>query len=311
MNKTEKYPLWPSLAYDEWKDTLDAMHMKMQVAGKIKLSLTPFVNQWWNAAFYISATGINSGPISYKDIIFELNFDLINHNLLIQTSRGEIKTISLSGCSVAEYYRDIMDTLDSIGITVSINKLPSEVPDPVPCDIDKRSVYQKEYVHNWWVILARSAKVFELFRSEFRGKSSPVHFFWGSFDLSLSRFCGKLCRPPENSGVIMRYSENEENMSFGFWAGNKNYPHPAYYSYIYPAPKEITDIKFSGNDFKYDPSQGLFLLDYNDARRSGSPEKSILDFLQTTYSKSASIAGWDTESLKQDLPQHLQGKLTV
>src|SRR5260221_3140381 len=266
MKNKKNEILWPELNYGSWQETLDALHMKMQVVGKAKLALCPFLNHWWNVALYISATGINSGPIPYKNIIFELNFDFIRHNLNILTSDDQHKTISLFSCSVAEFYRELMDALHSMDISVKINKIPSEVPNPVPCDIDERTSYDKDYVNKWWNILLQSYKDFERFHSDFRGKASPIHFFWGSFDLCGSRFSGSLCAPPEHSGRIMKFSENEENFTFGFWAGNKNYPKPAFYAYIYPAPKGIEQSGIRPQMAAYDSKQGLFILNYDDVR---------------------------------------------
>jgi len=220
------------LPYGEWKDTLEALHMKMQVVGKVKLALCPFLNHWWNVAFRVSSSGLNTGLIPYEDIVFEIYFDFINHNVYIHTSDNQLKVIPLVPSSVAKFYSDLMHSLNSMGIHVNINRIPSEVPEPVPCDIDERASYDRENVFNWWKILTGCSIIFEKFRSDFRGKASPVHFFWGSFDLCLSRFNGKMCTPPETSGRIMLFSENEENITFGFWAGNKNYPKPAFYSYI-------------------------------------------------------------------------------
>ncbi len=298
----ETSELWPALPFDEWKDTIEALHMKMQIAGKLKLELTPFLNHWWNVAFYINVSGMTTGPIPYKNLIFELTFDFINHELHILSSGGERRNVPLTGCSVAEFYNELMAALVGMGIKVTINKLPAEVTDPVPCDIDERSAYDRDYVSHWWKIIANSSVIFERFRSDFRGKSSPVHFFWGSFDLCLSRFCGKMCEPPENGGSIMRFAENEENITFGFWAGNQNYPKPAFYSYIYPAPNGIKGIKIKPDAAGFNPDMGEFILNYNDVRNLTAPEDAIMNFLQSAYNESAKIAGWDIEALKQVSP---------
>lgn len=309
MKKENSEIPWPELPFEKWNDTIEALHMKMQVVGKIKLALTPFLNHWWNVAFYISANGINSGPIPYKNIIFELNFDFTRHSLNILSSDNQNKIIPLDSCSVAEFYHELMSALDSMGIDVVINKIPSEVPDPVPCDIDGRSSYNKEFVSKWWEILLQSSKIFERFRSDFRGKASPVHFFWGSFDLCGSRFSGGFCSPPLQSGRIMQFAENEENFTFGFWAGNKNYPKPAFYSYIYPPPKGIESVKPEPKEAIFNTTLGEFILDYDDARKSESPEDAIMDFLQNTYKESAKLAGWDIEKLKQVLPANISDDL--
>ena len=302
MSKEKPEIIWPALPYKKWKDTLEALHMKMQIAGKLKLELTPFLNHWWNVAFYVTSSGMTTGPIPYLHIIFELNFDFINHELQIHSSDGKQNTIPLAGCSVAEFYNELMDALNSIGIKVTINKMPSEVPNPIPCDIDERSAYNKEHVLSWWKIILNSWVIFEKFRAEFRGKSSPVHFFWGSFDLCLSHFCGKLCLPPESGGSIMRFAENEENITFGFWAGNQNYPQPAFYSYIYPAPKGIEAVKLNPVAANFNSALGEFILNYDDVRNSTAPEDAFMSFLRSAYTESAKLAGWDVEALRQITP---------
>jgi hypothetical protein len=294
--------IWPALPYELWKDTLDTLHMKMQVAGKVKLALTTFLNHWWNVAFHLTATGMTTGLVPYKDIVFEIDFDFINHNAYIRTSNNLVKTISLVSGSVADFYKELSASFKSMDIFVEINKVPSEVPNPVPCDIDHRSAYNTEYVFRWWNILIQSHKVFESFRSSFRGKSSPVHFFWGSFDLCSTRFSGRMCDPPEHGGRIMRFAENEENFTFGFWPGSERYTKPAYYSYIYPAPKNIENVKPNPSKAFFDTKQGLFILNYDDVIESKSPYDLIMEFLNDTYYKSAIAAGWDVESLKNHLP---------
>jgi hypothetical protein len=303
MNKANQ---WPSLPYDEWRETLDTLHMKMQVAGKVKLALTPFLNHWWNVAFHVTVNGITTELIPYNDIVFEIDFDFINHNISIRTSDNQMKSIPLVTGSVAGFYKELMSSLNAMDISVTINKVPSEVSNPVPCDIDERSSYNKEYVFRWWSILVHSQIIFEKFRSGFRGKSSPVHFFWGSFDLCGTRFSGKPCSPPPHSGRIMHFAENEENFTFGFWAGNSKYPKPAFYSYIYPAPEGTSSLKINPQSAGFDQKQGLFILDYNDVQASKMPHELILQFLESTYNESARLAGWDVESLKARLPDNLK-----
>lgn len=293
---------WPELSYSSWKETLDALHMKMQIAGKVKLALSPFLNQWWNTAFHINTSGLSSGLISFENIIFEINFDLTLHKCIIKTSGSKIIEIPLMQCSVAEFYSELMGALARLGINVKINTLPAEVPEPVHCYEDTRRAYDKEYVSRWYRILLRSGMVFEKFRSSFRGKSSPVNFFWGSFDLSETRYSGKSAKPPEQGGRIMKYAENEENFAVGFWAGNINYPKPAFYTYMYPAPKGIESVKIKPDAASFNPKLGEFILDYEEIRKLADPEEMILDFLNSTYLESAKLAGWDIESLKAEIP---------
>jgi hypothetical protein len=295
--------LWPELPYSNWKDTLDALHMKMQVIGKVKLALSPFLNQWWNTALHLNAAGLTTGLISSGNIIFEINIDFVLHKCIIKTSGNKIIEVPLMQCSVAEFYSDLMSALAGLGINVKINTLPAEVPEPVHCYEDTRRAYDKKYVSRWYQIILRSGMVFEKFRSSFRGKSSPVNFFWGSFDLSETRYSGKSAKPPEHGGQIMKYAENEENFAIGFWAGNTNYPKPAFYSYLYPAPKGIESVKIKPGAAAFNPTLGEFILDYNDVRKSADPEEMILDFLNSTYLESAKLAAWDIGSLKAEVPK--------
>ncbi len=187
--KSEK--IWPALPYEEWKDTLEALHMKMQIPGKVKLGLNPFLNQWWHVAFHLTASGMTTGLIPFGDFVFEINFDFTNHHTVIRTSDRREKIISLVQCSVAEYYIEFMNALYSLGINIKINTLPAEVPNPVHCDEDTRRAYDKKYVFNWWQVLIQAGKIMEQYRSSFRGKQSPVLFYWGSFDLNVTRYNGK------------------------------------------------------------------------------------------------------------------------
>lgn len=293
---------WPELPYSSWKDTLDALHMKMQVVGKVKLALSPFLNQWWNTAFHFNATGLTTGLISSSSIIFEINFDLLLHRCIIKTSENRVIEILLTQCTVAEFYEELMGRLRELGIKITINTLPAEVPNPVHCYQDTRNAYDTEYVSRLHKILLSSYIVFEKFRSSFRGKSSPVNFFWGSFDLSETRYSGKKSKPPEHGGRIMKYAENEENFAVGFWPGSAVYPKPAFYSYLYPAPKGIENISIDVPFASFNTAMGEFILDYGNVTKSAEPEALILDFLNSTYIESAKLAGWDIDSLKAEIP---------
>jgi hypothetical protein len=294
--------LWPELPFEDCKDTMETLHMKMQIAGKVKLALTPYLNQWWNVAFYLNTSGMTTGPLPYKNIVFEINFDFLKHILTIRVDDNRVKEISLLRGSVSDFYREFMHLLNELGISVVIDTLPSEVPNPIRCDADERSTYETDHILRWWQILLHSKIIFGKFRTSFGGKSSPVHFFWGSFDLSHTRYNGKPATPPEHGGRIMQFAENEENFACGFWHGNLNYPKPAFYSYFYPAPKGIENALIKPGIASYNASQGLFILDYDNIRTSGSAEDLILEFLNSTYEKGAALAMWDTDSLKTPVP---------
>lgn len=298
--------LWPSLPYRRWKDTRDTLHLWMQIVGKVKLKLSPFLNQWWEVAFQATPRGMTTGRIPYQDIAFAVDFDFLAHTLAITTSTGEETGIRLAPCSVAEFYREFMSALSALGIHVTITPTPSEIAHSVPFAEDtQHASYDKEYVTRWWQIQLRSSLVLDRFRAGFRGKSSPVQFFWGSFDLNTTRFSGK--RLPDKTDWpkgyrFMRYAENEENFACGFWPGDERFPHAAFYSYLYPAPPSCETI-YTGPAFSYfDRQLGEGILPYAGVRKAEHPEEEILSFLETTYQEYARLAGWDTESLTGLVP---------
>jgi len=293
---------WPSLRYENWNDTIDSLHMKLQIIGKVKLALNPFLNQWWHVAFYLNMKGMTTGLIPYEDGVFEIEFNFIDHNLSLRKSNNQEKIIPLFPSSVAMFYSVFMDTLKSMGITVVINTLPCEFPDPVKFELDnEKKSYDKDAVHTWWKTLIQIQKVFESFRSGFRGKSSPVHFFWGTFDLCETRFSGNPCTIPAGADRILKYAENEENFTFGFWPGDKNYLYPAFYSYFYPAPEGVETPGNHGKNY-FNNYMKEFILDYQEVIESQNPEESILKFLNETYDIGSKAAKWDIESLKAEIP---------
>jgi hypothetical protein len=294
MNSGNK---WLALDYKSWNDTLDTLHMKLQIIGKVKLALNPYLNQWWQVTFHLNLKGMTTGLIPYRDSIFEIEFNFIDHNLSIRTSKNSSAIINLYDSSVADFYHEFMEALTSLGIIVKINTMPCEFIDPVRFELDLgKNSYDKEFVQRWWKILLKMQPVFERFRTGFRGKSSPVHFFWGSFDLSGSQFSGKLCRYPQGGGQIMKFAENEENFTFGFWPGDRNYPQAAFYSYFYPAPAGIESLNY------YSQSMKEFIFDYQEVINTPDPEETILNFLNETYVGGAGLAGWDVKSLRAEIP---------
>lgn len=297
--------LWPPLPYCEWKETLETLHMWMQIVGKVKLALAPFINQWWEVVFYITARGMTTGRIPYNNEIFQIDFDFISHNMSIYKSNNRSKTIPLHARSVADFYKEFIEKLAALGIHTKIIPVPVEVLNPIPFSEDtKHASYEAEYVTKWWRILVQINMVFDQFRSSFRGKSSPIHFFWGSFDLNGTRFNGKHAKPPKMAnplGKIMRFAENEENFAFGFWPGDQRLPYPAFYSYIYPAPKEMTTINF-GENIYFNEALSECIMPYEVVQKTKDPRKTIRSFLNTTYSESAKLAGWDIKSLEGSIP---------
>jgi hypothetical protein len=298
--------LWPALPYQEWQDTRDTLHLWMQIVGKVKLKLSAFLNQWWEVAFEITPRGMTTGRIPYRETAFAVDFDFLAHTLEITTSAGDRERIFLASCSVAEFYREFLSVLSALGIDVMISSTPSELAHPIPFAEDtQHASYDREYVTRWWRIQLQSSFVLDRFRSGFRGKSSPVQFFWGSFDLNMTRFSGKLLPdktdwPPGYR--FMRYAENEENFACGFWPGDERYPHAAFYSYLYPAPAGCETMS-TGPAFSYfDRQLRECLLPYEGVRQTEHPEEEILSFLDTTYREYARLAGWDIETLTGLVP---------
>ena len=300
MNDRESTERWPALPLEEWKDTCETLHMWMQIVGKVRLVLSPFENHWWHVPLYVKARGLTTSPIPYRGRTFEVDFDFINHNLFIQTNDGSLKTMPLISRSVADFYQEFMTSLQSLDIEVTINTLPSEVTNPIHCDQDfVHATYDPEYANRFWRILVQTETVMKRYRSQFLGKCSPVHFFWGSFDLALTFFSGR--RAPERPGVdrMQREATSHEEISVGFWPGDERFLEPAYYSYTYPAPSGIKSSSPRPAEAFYDPQLGEFLLRYEDVRNADSPDQALLDFFQSTYEVGANLAQWDRAALER------------
>jgi hypothetical protein len=292
--------VWPSLPYEEWKDTYETLHMWTQIVGKIRLGLSPMVNHWWQVTLYVTPRGLTTSPIPYGNRTFEILFDFIEHNLTVHTSDGKISHIGLYPRSVADFYQELMSVLRSLGIEVKINTTPQEVADPIALDIDTiHASYDKEYANRVWRILVQTDSVFKEFRGRFLGKCSPVHFFWGSFDLAVTRFSGR--RAPERPGAdyMTREAYSHECISAGFWPGGGSVLAPAYYSYTAPEPPGFSKAPFPLHTAYYDPKMKEFFLMYDDARNSVAPRETLLDFLQRTYEAGASLGDWDRPSLER------------
>jgi hypothetical protein len=298
--------VWPSLPYEEWQDTRATLHLWMQIVGKVKLKLSPFLNQWWEVALEVTPRGMTTGRIPYQDQALAVDFDFLAHALVLTTSAGQEQHILLRPCTVAAFYREFLSALAALGIHVTITPTPSEIPHPIPFAEDtQHASYDSAYVTRWWQIQLRAGFVLDRFRTSFRGKSSPVQFFWGSFDLNTTRFSGKTL--PDKTDwpqgySFMRYAENEENFACGFWPGDERFPHAAFYSYLYPAPAGCETIHTGPASAYFDNGLRECILPYADVRRAADPEGEILDFLETTYREYAGLAGWDIESLTSPVP---------
>jgi Family of unknown function (DUF5996) len=291
---------WPELPLDAWQDTYSTLHMWTQVVGKVRLALSPLVNHWWEVALYVNARGLTTSAIPYEDEIFEVQFDFIDHKLTIQTSRGSSRSIPLKPQTVANFYSDFMSALHSLGIEVKIWTMPVEVPNPVRFESDmQHASYDSEYAHRFWRISTVCDTVFKEFRSRFIGKDSPVHFFWGSFDLCVTRFSGR--RAPERVGAdpVTREAYSHEVVSAGFWPGGGDIKGPAFYAYAAPEPAGFSEQKVKPAAAFYHPQMKEFLLMYDDVRQAASPRDSLLDFLQSTYDAGANLAHWDRKELER------------
>ena len=289
---------WPELPYEAWKDSLDTLHMITQIVGKVRLAVTPFEPQWQNVPLHLTARGLTSTPMALGDQIFQIDIDLIGHEVLVLTTRGELRRITLTARPVADFYRDFIATLRSIGIDVGLSARPSEVSDPIPFAEDTRhSAYDPAWVRRFFDLLARIDIVFREFRAPFRGKTSLVNFFWGTFDLALTRYSGRSAQPPANSGVIMRKGADAEVICVGFWPGNAKVPAPNFFGYAWPAPEGIEKETLRPESAHWDPAIREFLLPYDDVRRAASPRQAILDFCESVYSAGARLARWDGDLL--------------
>jgi hypothetical protein len=298
---------WPPLPYEEWKDTLDTLHMWTQIVGKVKLELSPFLNEFWQVAFRLTARGMSTGLIPYREHAFEVEFDFVHHNLQILIDDDGAKTLPLMRQSVADFYREFMAALGALGIAVRINTLPVEVANPIACDTNHvQASYDPEPVTRWWRILVQTAKVLDQYRSSFVGKSSPINFFWGSFDLNETRFSGRPAPLPKGPRFY-QLSEDQENVACGFFPGNPNMGgltpgEPAFYSYVYPEPAGYRDFRPAPEAARYHAQLGEFLLPYAAVRASASPERMVLQFFQSTYEAAASLGGWDRQALERVPP---------
>jgi len=291
---------WPVLPLEAWKASRDTLHMWTQIVGKVRLALSPNVNHWWDVTLYVSARGLTTSAIPYGSEVFEVEFDFLDHELVIQTSRGQRKTLKLAPRPVSDFYREFMDALRSLDIDVKIWTMPVEVPDPIHFEKDhEHASYDPEYVQRFWRILILLHTVFEEFRARFIGKCSPVHFFWGSFDLAVTRFSGRRAPPREGADSITREAYSHEVSSVGFWPGGGEVNGPAFYSYMAPEPQGFTQQKVRPAQAFYHPKVKEFILMYDDIRKQASPAAALLDFAQSTYEAGANLAQWDRTNLEE------------
>jgi hypothetical protein len=297
------HAVWPELAYSGWRDTVATLQLWTQIVGKIRLSLTPWVNHSWQVPLYVTARGLGTSAIPIGSEILEIEFDFIAQQLLVRTSAGDEQSFALGPQTVAAFYSRVVDLLRSVGVTVAINELPSELPNPIRFSQDElHKAYDRSAAHRFWRALVQIDRVFKLFRSGFLGKVSPVHFFWGSFDLAVTRFSGRSA-PPHPGGVpglpdaVTREAYSHEVSSAGFWPGNDTFPQAAFYSYAYPQPAGFAERSVTAGT-EYNRTLGEFILPYDTVRNAADPEHTLLDFLSSTYAAAADSAKWDRDGLE-------------
>jgi hypothetical protein len=297
--------VWPSLSYADWESTLNTLHMWTQVVGKVKLALTPFLNEWWNVTLLVTARGLTTSAIPVAPRVFQVDFDFILHRLTINASDGQSRSMALAPRSVADFYAEFMAHLESLGIDVRINTRPVEVENGIAFQEDRvHAHYDPTYVNRWWRVLLGISRIMERYRTPFVGKSSPVQFWWGSFDLATTRFSGRPAPHRDWPARWMAIGANGEQALAGFWPGNERLNEPACVAYTYPEPPGCRVATIQPDAAYFHPELSEFILPYQNVRQSEDPEQLILEFYRTTYEIGASLAGWDRAKLERPDPTH-------
>lgn len=304
---TNEISVWPALPFAEFRDTEATLHMWTQIVGKVRLAQTPLVNHWWNVPLYVDARGLTTSLIPYGSRGFEMRFDFLADELVIETTDGQRKTVALAPRTVADFYADVMSTLDAVGIKIKISTVPVEVASAIPFEEDTvHRAYDAELVKRFFQTLVCSQRVLERFRGLFIGKTSPIHFFWGGFDLAVTRFSGRdapLHSPvPYTPLKVVREAYSHEVSSAGFCPGYPPDCEPFYYSYAYPEPEGYASARIPLPDARYDQQLREYVLPYDTVRRSDTPDETLLAFLDSTYTLAANLADWDRSELERDWP---------
>ncbi len=298
---------WPDLPFSEWADTCATLHLWTQIVGKIRLALTPAVNHWWNVPLYVTSRGLTTSLMFHGARGFQIDFDFIEHRLKIQTSLGETAIVMLAPRTVADFHGELMGRLRELGLETRIWTMPVEIPDAIPFDQDNQHAsYDAEYANRFWRVLSQVDRLLKLFRSRFIGKVSPVHFFWGSFDMAVTRFSGRpapaLDSASPNLGTwVMREAYSHEVSSAGFWPGNGGYGKAAFYCYAYPEPDGFARAPVAPDATFHDESLGQFILPYDAVREAPSPDDAVMRYLQSTYEAAAGPGGWDRSALERTI----------
>lgn len=308
-SSTSESHSWPILDFREWKDTCATLHLWTQIVGKIRLIQSPWINHSWHVTLYVTSRGLTTSPIPYGARAFQIDFDFIDHQLLIQTNEGAVRTLALQPRSVADFYQEIITHLTELGFPVKIWTTPNEIADAIPFEQDhEHSSYDVEYAHRFWRALTQIDRVFKTFRARFLGKCSPVHFFWGSFDLAVTRFSGRPA-PPHPGGVpnfpdwVAKEAYSHEVSSCGFWPGGEAHPYPIFYAYAYPQPEGFATATVRPDKAYFNKELGEFMLPYEAVQEAESPDELLLEFLQSTYEAAANSGAWDRSALEWEPPQ--------
>jgi Family of unknown function (DUF5996) len=300
-NENKISAIWPALPWKEWEPTASTLHMWTQIVGKTRLALTPLQNHWWNVPLYLTARGLTTSAMFYQGALLDIEFDFVSHDLHFRISSGANLSVPLRPQSVADFYQEFLVCLKALGVSVEIHPLPVEIPNPIPFAEDRtHASYDADYVHRFWRILSATDRLFKKFSTPFLGKISPVHFFWGSFDLAVTRFSGRPAPPRPGADLVTREAYSHEVISAGFWPGNGGFGEPAFYCYAAPSPAGLEKASIGPRAGYFDPKLGEFLLKYEDARTATSPDDAILEFLQSTYEAAANLAKWDRKALERD-----------
>jgi hypothetical protein len=295
---------WPALDYAAWQDSCATLQLWTQIVGKIRLAHAPLVNHWWQVPLYVTARGLTTSAMPRGARTFQIDFDFIDHQLRIDVSDGRRATLPLVPCSVADFYNEVMRRLRALDLETHLWTMPVEIADPIPFEEDRtHAAYDPAMVNRFWRTLVQIDQVFTVFRSRFLGKASPVHFFWGSFDLAVTRFSGRAAPPPPSNpnipDVINREAYSHEVSSCGFWPGNGGLGYPAFYSYAYPQPAGFADAEIATHGTFYSKDIGEFILPYDLVREAPRPRELLLDFLESTYAAAADLAKWDRALLER------------
>jgi len=287
--------MWPALPYDEWRDTRNTLHMYVQVIGKLRLALSPFEPQWGHVPFYLTARGLTTSTIPVGDRAIDAEFELTTHELVLRSSDGGTERRPLGG-AVAEFYADVLRMLGRLDVDVTISVLPSEVSDPIPFPDDHaHGTYVEEHAARFFRVLSLVDAVMKEHRARFRGRTTPVQFYWGTFDLALTRYSGRAVEPPLDRGIIARLGGDAEAICCGWWPGDERVPYPAFFAYGYPAPAGISSFSVKPQAAAWSESAGEFLLPYDAVRSAADPRGAIHDFLDSTYAVAAELLKWDAD----------------